>query len=222
MTKIKAVLFDMIGTTVKTSSPDFIIDCLKKAFAAYHIQADEEVLRNSRGKNKMTMIKDVLDYNRLPEKMADPVFHSFNHMVNNSLTSFTEMNALPEVFSFLRQKHIRIGIGTGLSKDLFDAVFNYLGWNKYYFDYIGIAELLGKSRPDPAMIFDMMQQLKITNPEEVVKIGDTIADIREGKNAGVKTAVILSGTQEESFLRKENPDFVVSYLEELLNLPIWA
>ncbi len=222
MTKIKAVLFDMIGTTVKTSSPDLIIDCFKKAFTAYNIQADEEVLRNSRGKNKMTMIREVLDYNRLPVEMADLVFHSFTHMVNNSLTSFTEMNALPEVFSFLQQKYIRIGIGSGLPKDLFVAVFNHLGWDKYSFDYIGIAELLGKSRPDPAMIFDMMQLLKITNPEEVLKIGDTIADIREGKNAGVKTAVILSGTQEETLLKKENPDYVVSSLEELLDLPIWS
>lgn len=218
---IKAVLFDMIGTTVSTTNPDFIIDCLKKAFAGYRIDASKELLRNSRGKNKMTMIKEILVHNNLADDLAEPILHSFNHIVNKSLNAFTEMKAVPEVFSFLKQKDIRIAVGSGLSESLFYALFNHLDWGKYRFDYIGIAELLGKSRPDPAMILDMMQHLKIENPGEVLKIGDTVADIREGKNAGARTAVVLSGTQEENILRNEKPDHILSSLQDLLKLQLW-
>jgi len=52
-------------------------------------------------------------------------------------------------------------------------------------------------------------------PDELLKVGDTVADIQEGKNAGVVTAAILAGTQANELLRAENPDFLIEELMEL-------
>ena len=41
----------------------------------------------------------------------------------------------------------------------------------------------GFGRPYPYMIFRNMQQFGIAGVREVVKVGDTVSDIREGKNA---------------------------------------
>ncbi|MGZ8518400.1 MAG: HAD family hydrolase [Chitinophagaceae bacterium] len=42
------------------------------------------------------------------------------------------------------------------------------------------------------MILDMLKKFSLQK-EQFLKVGDTVADILEGKNAGVKTAAILSG-----------------------------
>ena len=83
------------------------------------------------------------------------------------------------------------------------------------FDYIGIAEEIGTGRPEPEMIFDMMRSLGTADAGAFLKVGDTQADIREGKNAGVRTAVILSGTQDGVMLRSEKPDYILESLEEI-------
>jgi len=40
----------------------------------------------------------------------------------------------------------------------------------------------------------------------------------EGKNANVKTAAILSGTQSEELLRNAQPDFMLNNLKELIDI----
>ena len=49
-------------------------------------------------------------------------------------------------------------------------------------------------RPYPYMIFKNMETLKIDSVSKVIKAGDTVADILEGKNAGVFTIGILEGS----------------------------
>ena len=55
----------------------------------------------------------------------------------------------------------------------------------------------------------------IEDPKSVIKIGDTLADIKEGKNAGCKTVGVLSGAAKKSILEKENPDFIIDSIMDL-------
>ena len=52
----------------------------------------------------------------------------------------------------------------------------------------------GRGRPYPYMIFANMQALGLTAVGNVVKVGDTISDIKEGVNAGVWTAGVIEGS----------------------------
>lgn len=212
MTRIKAVLFDMIGTTVTSTDPDFIINCFKSAFLAYKIPVNDTIIKDNRGKDKRTMIREALTKQEASLELIEPIYKSFKKSLASGLANFVEQEHVPDLVSFLRNKNIQIGIGTGLSKSLFVDIYDHLGWEKYNFDYAGVSETIGKSRPDPAMIFDLMNKLKIDSPRAIIKIGDTVADIQEGKNAGVHTAVVLAGTQEEETLRKASPDYVLDTL----------
>ena len=58
-------------------------------------------------------------------------------------------------------------------------------------------------RPYPYMIFKNMEALHITSVDKVMKVGDTISDIREGKNAGVFTAGIIEGSSEMGLTKAE-------------------
>ena len=53
------------------------------------------------------------------------------------------------------------------------------------------------------MIFKNMEVLRITSVENVVKVGDTISDIKEGKNAGVYTIGVIEGSSELGLSQEE-------------------
>jgi len=212
---IKAVLFDTIGTTVKESDPSFMSGCFIKAFAENSIQIDASDFYQYRGLDKKTAIRTILKKYGHPEKLWENTCHSFEDIIDQSIDNFSEMEMAAELFTFLKARKIKIGIGTGLPADLFQKIFDHLGWQKYSFDYIGISDVIGVSRPDPAMIFDMMNKLGISDRSSVIKIGDTIADVQEGKNAGVYTVALLSGTQKRSDIENAKPDFMISSLAEI-------
>jgi phosphoglycolate phosphatase-like HAD superfamily hydrolase len=64
------------------------------------------------------------------------------------------------------------------------------------------------------MIHDMVKTVSVSY-DKFLKVGDTPADILEGKNAGVMTAAILSGTISREIIEKANPDFIIMRLADL-------
>ena len=44
------------------------------------------------------------------------------------------------------------------------------------------------------MIFNNLQTLKVSSVSAAIKVGDTVADILEGKNAGMKAVGIIEGS----------------------------
>jgi phosphoglycolate phosphatase len=49
-------------------------------------------------------------------------------------------------------------------------------------------------------------------------IGDTIGDIRAGKQSGVQTVAVTWGFQARDLLARELPDYLVDHPEELLTI----
>lgn len=211
---ITGVLFDFIGTIVMEKDPTTINQCFRKAFNEHGVLVTDEFVKANRGKDKKEVIDQALRQFNLPVSIADDIVASLRKHIEANLDNFYENDGAKETISFLKKKNIIIGTGSGLPRDTFDKIFTHLQWEPVGFDYIGIAEELGKGRPHPAMILDMLQQCNLDN-STFLKVGDTVADIQEGKNAKVFTAAILSGTQEEKILLNEHPDIVIRQLAEL-------
>jgi len=218
--KIKAILFDFIGTTVKEKDSSVIIRCLTKAFTDNSIFVNPDFFNSIRGRDKHAIIKEVLNNHSLPATMEPRINDSFKKNIEINLQNFSSFEDILPVIDYISSKGILIGIGTGLSRDTFETILSHLGWKQSLFDYIGISDEIGKSRPQPDMIFHMMSALKISNPKQILKIGDTIADIQEGKNAGCLTAVVLSGTQPKDKLIEQEPDYVLNTIADLKLLMI--
>ncbi len=216
--KIQAILFDMIGTTVHEKTPNTIRNCFRLAFEEYGVTPDNAVIKANRGKDKMVMIKVILQQGNHPQALALPIFKSFQQQVNAHLANFVAADGVEELFHHLQQLGIKIGIGTGLPREQCDKIINHLKWQTTNFQYIGISSELGKARPHPIMILDMMQSLELTDKSAFLKVGDTLADMEEGKNGGVKTVGILSGTQPKALLEKGNPDFLINEIIEITEI----
>jgi phosphoglycolate phosphatase-like HAD superfamily hydrolase len=67
------------------------------------------------------------------------------------------------------------------------------------------------------MILLAMERFGITDAKEVAKIGDSIIDIEEGRNAGCGLSIgITTGAHTAAQLATANPDFIIHHLVELL------
>lgn len=53
------------------------------------------------------------------------------------------------------------------------------------------------------MIFRNMEELKFSDVRKVMKVGDTVSDIREGKNAGLYTVGIIEGSSVVGLSQRE-------------------
>lgn len=212
---IKAVLFDLIGTTVSETDPEIINNCFEKAFSDNNIPVDTSLIKKDRGKDKRLIITNVLKFQQLSLSHVQDIYTSFKKNVLANINKFSENDGAKEIFLYLQDRNIKLGIGTGLERDIFTEIFYRLNWNNIHFDYIGIGSETGRGRPYPDMIFDMMNKLSVLDKGEFLKVGDTVADIEEGKNAKVLTAVILSGTQSKDDLLNAAPDYVLNSLIDI-------
>ena len=73
------------------------------------------------------------------------------------------------------------------------------------------SESVPHGRPEPFMIQELMKRFNITDPKQVVKVGDSKNDILEGINAGcLKSVGVLSGAESEENLKKVGADVILN------------
>lgn len=212
------VLFDMIGTTIADTyqGGSLILDSFSKAFRQNGIEVDKADLNRQRGKTKRLAIAQILKQQENHDDLTERIYQDFMNELIQNLDSFTEMPGASLVFDELNSNGVNIGIGSGLPLSFINQLIDHLNWNRADFDYINSSDELGESRPNPIMILDAMQQLNLNDKSKMLKVGDTVSDVMEGKNAHVKTALVLSGSHTTSDLGKVQPDFV---LQSIVDIP---
>jgi HAD superfamily hydrolase (TIGR01509 family) len=69
-------------------------------------------------------------------------------------------------------------------------------------------------KPSPRSLHYAMKKLGLS-PQELVMVGDHAQDVQYGRNAGIRTAVVLSGYGSPDELKAARPDFVLSNVGEV-------
>ena len=223
---IQLAMFDMAGTTVndKVDGHPLMVISMMRAFAKHGIELAPDAINKHRGKQKseaiQTLLNEVTELSPADaECVGDNVYHDFLHELESNLSSISEIDGATELFRHLKSKDIYVGVGSGFPMQVVQAIISQLGWlDEGLLDYVGSAEQIGVGRPNPKMIHDAMERLNITDGSKVVKIGDTVVDIQEGKNAGAWTVAVLTGSQTEPQLRAAGPDYILSSVRELRTL----
>lgn len=216
MNKIKTVIFDWAGTTVDYGcfAP---VQAFAEAFRAYGIEPTIQEIREPMGMLKIDHIRTMLSMPRIRELWkkqqgrdwteADvrEVYLLSEGKLLEILPGFTELKPyVKETVAALRERGIRIGSTTGYTDEMMKIVVPAAAENGYQPDFwISPDGVGGMGRPYPYMIFRNMEYLKSASVSEVMKVGDTVSDIREGKAAGVFTVGILAGSSEMALCEEE-------------------
>jgi HAD superfamily hydrolase (TIGR01509 family) len=83
-----------------------------------------------------------------------------------------------------------------------------------YFQHIITALDTLDPKPSPEALIKCAKQLDIQMCECVV-VGDSVADVKAGKNAGAKTVAVLSGIFSREELENEKPDLILESVNKL-------
>jgi phosphonatase-like hydrolase len=216
------VVFDMAGTTVDEAN--VVYKTLMKAInsAGFNFTL-EQVLALGAGKEKLMAVKDILaSANAEDEAQATTIHADFTKELEMAYNSF-ELKPQPgaeKAFSTLKERGILVVLNTGYSKKIAVSILQKLGWKVWeQIDALITASDVHRNRPYPDMILLAMQQFGITDAKAVVKVGDSIIDIEEGKNAGCGLSIgITTGAHTSAQLATADPDHILHNLAELLPL----
>ena len=191
------------------------------AFAKHGIELAPDPINKHRGKQKseaiQTLLKEAAELSPADaERIGDSIYRYFLHELESNLSSISEIDGATELFRHLKSKDIYVGVGSGFPMQVVQAILSQLGWlDERLLDYVGSADQIGVGRPNPKMILDAMERLNITDGSKVIKIGDTVVDVQEGKNAGAWTVAVLTGSQTEAQLKAAAPNYILSSIREL-------
>lgn len=109
-----------------------------------------------------------------------------------------------ETVNRLREKGFSIGSTTGYNDKMMEIVVPIAKEKGYAPDVWFSPDSTGqKGRPYPYMIYRNMEALGIQDVRKVIKVGDTVSDIKEGKNAGAFTVGVLVGSSELGLTQEE-------------------
>jgi len=83
-----------------------------------------------------------------------------------------------------------------------------------YFQKIVTSLDTEKPKPDPEALVKCLKHLEI-KACDCITVGDSVVDIRAGKNAGIRTVAVLSGIFGREELEREKPDLILKDISEL-------
>ncbi len=196
--EIALVVFDIAGTTVDDG--DSVNVCVRGALAAAGILATREQVNNVMGLPKPEAIAKLVE--RAGQGGLHPARIRAIHddFVARSIEYYQhgpgahEVNGATLVFQMLKRAGIRIALNTGFSRAITQVILERVGWSDTpLIDASVCSDEVARGRPYPDMICELMLRCGVTDPLRVAKVGDTPADLQEGRNAGCGLVVGVTG-----------------------------
>jgi len=208
--KVKGILFDLDGTIV--DSREAYLEAVKTAFKMTEQRiVDAKIVTEIPKRLEQNLpIKDLLKGIGV-QKFLDVYLNAYYQ--NTS----TKTKPIPEISGTLKKlsKKAKLALITMryVPKENVIKELEKFGLAKY-FQYVITALDTRDPKPSPEALIKCAKQFAIQMCECVV-VGDSVADIRAGKNAGAKTVAVLSGIFSREELESEKPDLILESVNQL-------
>jgi len=212
---LKAVIFDWAGTTVDFGcfAPTGVFI---EVFRQKGIEITQKEARGPMGMHKRDHIREITKYPRIAsewrmvhnsectEKDIEEMFVNFIPLQLSVLEGYsTIIPELPTALEVIRSLDIKIGSTTGYNKEMMQILTSYAARQGYLPDSVVCATDVPAGRPAPWMAYRNAENLGIYPMQAIVKIGDTIADIEEGINAGMWSVGVVTSSNEMGMTQEE-------------------
>jgi len=200
------VVFDWAGTTVDyaSSAPAEVFD---RVFSAEGVHFTREEINRPMGMEKKAHLRALLSTENgaaqwKQAKGADwtdadieRLYEAFEAELFRVVAEYSApIDGVVETVGQLRAMGLKIGSTTGHTSQMMEQVLPRAASLGYQADCVVTPDVTGAARPTPFMLFECMRRLGVYPPQAVVKVGDTVVDMQEGKNAGAWSIGILTGS----------------------------
>lgn len=204
---VKAVLFDFDGTLFDTIP--LIVESYCSIYQAFGLRrhSEEEILAGIG-----LPLEEVLgEYPELQDDLLKE-YQRFNQLHLQGHVGI--YLGVPAMIKGLREKGFALGVVT--AKRLGSLLptlreFEAESW----FDCIVTKEDTDRHKPDPEPLLKGMQALGLSNPAEVLYVGDSVHDLRAARNGGFPSAAVGWSAMPHEDLRAELPTL---WVEDAKNL----
>lgn len=206
MNRIQMIVFDWAGTTTDYGgiAPSVVFD---RVFRNAGIHLTKEEINRPMGMEKKAHIRELLSSesgNRQWKELhggpwteadVETLYQEFEKILYEIVAEYsTPIPGVVETVKKLRESGLKIGSTTGYTSHMMGQVTARAAELGYEADCVVTPDVTGASRPTPFMLYECMRRLNVYPPCAVAKVGDTIVDIQEGKNAGAWSIGILTGS----------------------------
>jgi phosphonoacetaldehyde hydrolase len=209
------VVFDWAGTAVDFGSfaP---VDAFVRTFAHHGVVVTPAEVRVGMGLHKKDHLRALLGqpdvsqrWNRAAgrdwtEEDLESLYETFSPIQVETVAEHAQLvPGLTECVAVLRRRGVRIGATTGYFRSAAKRLYEAARRHGFVPDCALCADDVPAGRPAPWMMFRIMETIGVYPPSAVVKVGDTVLDIEEGRNAGVwsvgitRSSSLVGCTEEE-------------------------
>lgn len=209
MKKIEAEILDWSGTLVDYGCMA-AEENYREIFEEFGITLSTNEIRSKMGIEKTDHIRSILESERISklwlkntgmepnEGDVRELNRRFEAKIFEKVKKYSEPKEyVNKTLDILRESGIRIGSTTSYSSEVMKFLTEIAAKRGIIVDcWINSEQVKGQGRPNPFMIFKNMEKMGVGSVRNVIKVGDTLNDIKEGINAGVTTVGIIDGSSE--------------------------
>lgn len=215
MKKIECVIMDWAGTAVDYGcfAP---VAAFVESFKTIGAPVTAAETRAHMGLTKIEEVRALFAINHVSEDFrakygrewneddVQACYKKFQEVLFATLEDYSKpIPGVVDVISGLRKQGVKVGSTTGYTRQMMDVVIPAAEKLGYVIDNCVTSDALPGGRPKPYMIFQNMCEMDVPELRSVVKVGDTISDIREGVNAGVWSVGVILGSNELALTEEE-------------------
>jgi pyrophosphatase PpaX len=210
--RIKAVLFDFDGTLADTLPVCFY--AFRRIFKEYDHReiTDNEIVRMF-GPSETGIIQENLNNSELVEEAINN-YYTYYEEIHSSLV---EKNTdIYDLLNWLKSMDLKIGIVTGKARKSLDISMEKLDMG-HMFDIIITGDDVERPKPHPEGILKAISSLGVAKGQTIF-VGDSHADIKAGKDAGIVTIGVHWLNTVQSLNFEPLPEYIFKTTSELVNL----
>jgi phosphonoacetaldehyde hydrolase len=221
-TMIQGVVLDWAGTTIDYGSTG-PAQAFVGAFAEDGIEATLAEARGPMGLPTRDHVREMFKverilaqfqqrYGRRPDEFdVSRIYERSEREMMRTLGDYcTPLPGVLETVQWLRERGIRIGSSTGYTRKMMDEVVMPRARQYGYTpDAVVTPDDAPAGRPAPLMCYVNAVRLSLWPLWQCVKVGDTLADIAEGRNAGMWSIGVLRGSSLVGLSPREEADLPV-------------
>ncbi len=186
-------LFQEVGITVTDLDARQFMGLEKQAHIRAMLHLPEVAARWHRKHGRPVEERDVAALYALTEPMMVAAIRDHADLIDGLLPFVDAM----------RRRSIKIGSCTGYTAPMMATLAPLAAQNGYTPDCVVCSSDVPAGRPFPWMCYQNAIQLQVFPFEAMVKIGDTISDIEEGRNAGMWTVGLTQSGNELGLSREQ-------------------
>jgi len=201
MTRVSCIIFDLDGTLTQTN---------ELIFATFNHVAEKyigkvftpEEITGMFGPPEQVAIERLVGKERIDAALDD--FYSFYESRHPQMARMYD--GVSNVLKFCRQQGLILAVFTGKGKQSTLISLDMFGIQKY-FDIIITGNDVENHKPSGDGIKRVMKQFDL-QPEQVLMVGDAVADVKAAQEAGVKIAAVLWDSYGKGQVMQMNVDYL--------------